>query len=278
MDETAPRRPVRLRRRILRTLALAVVAWWVVTGAVALMFEDRFIYFPEKKGVGPSPGEDVFLTTGDGVRLHGWYVTHPDAKFTLLWLHGNAGNIEYRRDMLANLQALPANVLLIDYRGYGKSEGTPGEKGLYRDADAAYEWLRSRTSEEKIVIFGKSLGGAPACNLALRSKCGGLIVQSAFTSARAMAWRVFPFSPAPLLMKSKFDNLGIVGRIGCPKLFLHSRQDEIIPFSMGEKLFAAAAEPKERAWFDTGGHNDLWSVHPKEYYACLARFLKSLEK
>ena len=238
-----------------------------------MFFENSFIYMPEKGGVGPTPGEDVHFTAADGVRLHGWYAAHPDAQVSVLWFHGNAGNIEHRRGLLRQLRALPANVLLIDYRGYGKSEGSPGEEGLYLDARAAYDWLCGKTSPDRIVIFGKSLGGAPACELASQVKAGGLVSESSFTSAGDMASRIMPFFPARYFLRHKFDNLAKVGKIGCPKLFIHSQADEMIPFEMAERLFEAAAEPKEHAWFDRAGHNDLPDAHEKEYFARFKAFL-----
>ncbi len=260
--------------RALRTAGLLVAVYFVLGAGFVLIFEDSFIYFPEKDGVGPSPGDDVFLTTSDGVRIHGWYVSHPEARVTLLWFHGNAGNLEDRRGMLSGLRDLGTNVLAIDYRGYGKSGGKPGEEGLYRDARAAYDWLAAKTPADRIVILGKSLGGGPACELASQVPCGGLVLQSAFTSAPDMASRVLPLFPARWFMRTKFDNLSKVGRIACPKLFVHSRADEIVPFEMGERLFAAASEPKEPAWFDRGGHNNLWITQRREYFARLGEFLE----
>ncbi len=265
-------------KRVLRSAGLLAGLFLVLGAGFVMIFEDSFIYFPRKGDVGKSPGEDVFMTASDGVRIHGWYVTPPGARMTILWFHGNAGNLEDRRGMLHDLRALPANVLVVDYRGYGRSEGKPSEEGLYRDARAAWDWLAARTPPGKIVILGKSLGAAPACDLAAQVSCGGLVVQSGFTSAPDMAWRVLPLFPARYFMRTKFDNLSRVPRIRCPKLFVHSRSDEIIPFSMGERLHAAAAEPKECAWFDGAGHNDLWIVHEREYYARLARFLERCEK
>jgi hypothetical protein len=268
------RRPPVWWKRVLRTLALTAGVFFLLGAGFVVIYEDSLIYFPTKGGVRASPGEEVSLTGSDGVKIHGWYVAHPEAKATLLWLHGNAGNLEDRRDMLQDLRALPANVLVIDYRGYGKSEGQPSEEGLYRDARAAYDWLLTKTSADRIVLFGKSLGAGPACELASSVPCGGLIVQSAFTRAPDMASRVLPMLFfARWIMHSKYDNLAKVAKIACPKLFIHSRADEIIPFEMAERLFAAAAEPKECAWFDRGGHNDLWIRNAREYYSRLARFL-----
>lgn len=273
------RKPVAWWKRVLRTLGLAAAILLVLGTGFVLIYEDSLIYFPTKGGVGASPDEEVSLTAADGVRIHGWYVGHPKAKATLLWFHGNAGNLEDRRDMLRSLQALPANVLVIDYRGYGKSEGTPSEQGLYRDARAAYDWLLTKTTADRIVVFGKSLGAGPASELASTVPCGGLIVQSAFTRAPDMASRVLPILFfARWIMHSKYDNLAKVAAIRCPKLFIHSRPDEIVPFEMGERLFAAAAEPKECAWFDRGGHNDLWIINSRDYYPRLARFLESIAK
>lgn len=242
-----------------------------------MFLENSLIYFPQKGGVGPSPGEDVFLTASDGVKIHGWYVASAGAKTTLLWFHGNAGNLEHRRDMLEGLRELGAHILAIDYRGYGKSEGSPDEPGVYRDGRAAYEWLVGvkRTAPEKIVILGESLGAAVACELATQVKCGGVIIQSGFTSAAEMAPRVLPFFPARFL-RTKFDNLEKVARIPYPKLFLHAVDDEVIPFAMGPRLCAAAAPPKECVWLQAGGHNGIFLLAPGEYYPRLRKFLEQV--
>ena len=246
-----------------------------VAGIVALLmiFEEKLIYFPAKDGVGASPGEDVWLTTSDGVKVHGWYFPHPKARATILHLHGNAGNLEDRRDLVKRLRELGVNVMAIDFRGYGKSEGSPGEAGLYADSRAAYDWLLTKTTADKIVIHGESLGGGPACELASTAPCGGLVVQSAFTSARDMAPRVLPWFPK-FLVRTKYDNREKVAKIACRKLFIHSRRDEIVPFDMGQALFAAAAEPKECEWFTGGGHNDLTISYPQKYYSRMAKFLE----
>lgn len=265
-----------VRRGVLTALVTTAVILAVAI-ALLMIFEDRLIFFPTKDGVGPSPGEDVWLTTSDGVRIHGWYLPHPAARATILHLHGNAGNLEDRRDLVRNLRDLGVNVLAIDYRGYGKSDGSPDEAGVYRDTRAAYDWLLTKTSADRIVVHGESVGGAPACELAATAPCGGLIVQSAFTSARDMAPRVLPWFPR-WLVRTKFDNRDKVARITVPKLFIHSRKDEIIPFDMGETLFAAAAEPKECEWFATAGHNDLTFTQPRKYYSRVAQFLERFGK
>src|SRR5579863_7254315 len=167
-----------LGKRILRTAGATLVVAYAALLIGCMIFEDRLIYFPTKGGVGPSPGEEVWLTAPGGVRIHGWYLPNPRTKLAILHLHGNAGNLEDRRDLVIGLRDAGASVLAIDFRGYGKSDGSPGEAGLYADARAAYDWLLSRTAAENIVIHGESLGGGPACELASTVKCAGLILQS----------------------------------------------------------------------------------------------------
>jgi uncharacterized protein len=244
---------------------------------VLMIFEGKLIYFPDRNGVGVSPGEEVWLTAADGVKIHGWYLPHPQARATILHLHGNAGNLEDRRDLVKAMHDLRANVMAIDFRGYGKSDGSPDETGLYADSRAAYDWLLTKTTADKIVVHGESLGGGPACELASTVPCGGLVVQSAFTSAPDMAPRVVPWFPK-FLVRTKYDNRAKVAKITCRKLFIHSKRDEIVPFDMGEALFAAAAEPKECEWFSGGGHNDLTISYPKKYYSRLEKFLEPFGK
>jgi fermentation-respiration switch protein FrsA (DUF1100 family) len=265
-----------LRKGVLLALRTTLICYAVIL-ILAMIFEDKLIYFPTKDGVGPSPGEEVWLTTADGVKIHGWYLPHPRAKATILHLHGNAGNLEDRRDLVRRLHELGVNVMAIDFRGYGKSEGKPREAGLYADSRAAYDWLLAKTTADRIVLHGESLGAGPACELASTLPCGGLIVQSAFTSARDMAPRVLPIVPK-WFVRTRFDNLEKVARISCRKLFIHSRQDEMIPFDMGEKLFAAAAEPKDCEWFQGAGHNDLAISQPRKLFDRLARFLEPFGK
>ena len=274
-NKPAPLAP--LWKRLLRTALCTVLGCFVVGSSALMIFEEKFIYFPAKGDVGSSPGEDVWLTTPDGVKIHAWYFPHPQAKATILHLHGNAGNLSDRRDLVRDLQALGVNVMAVDYRGYGRSDGTPGESGLYIDARAAYDWLLTKTSADRIVIHGESLGGGPACELASTVPCGGLIVQSTFTRAPDMASRVLPFFPG-FLVRTKFDNLAKVRKISCRKLFLHSQADEMIPFEMGEKLFAAAADPKESTWFTGCGHNEMSISRAKKYYGRIGEFLAPFAK
>lgn len=268
--------PVPLWKKVVRSGLLVLVLVFVLGAAFVMFFENRLIYFPSKEEPARSPGEEVELTTSDGLKIHGWYLSHPEAKASILFFHGNAGHLGDRRGYVEDLRKLPANVLAIDYRGYGKSEGEPDEPGLYRDAKAAYDWLAKKVPPERIVVLGKSLGGGPACEIALREKVGGLILQSAFTSAPDMSRRVMPFFPARWFMRTKYDNLSKVREIRCPKLFIHARGDEIVPFEMGERLHAAAAEPKACSWYDRGGHNELIDANAQAYFPLLRRFLQGL--
>lgn len=271
--ESTALKPYRFWKRGLRAVLIGVVASAVLLTGFVMFFEDRFIYFPGKDDPGPSPGEEVELRAADGVRLHAWWVPHPKAKTTLLYLHGNAGHIGDRRDVIRQLGTLPADVLALDYRGYGKSEGTPSESGLYADARAAYDWLIAKgISASRIVVFGKSLGGAVAADLASKVDVGGLVLQSTFTSAVDMAGRMMPYFPARLLMRSRFDSLAKIPAVACPKLIVHGRRDEMIPFEMAERLLAAAAEPKQSAWFDDGGHNGLIDSNGGAWLDALRRF------
>jgi fermentation-respiration switch protein FrsA (DUF1100 family) len=259
-------------RRGIRTALVTTAVSLLAVILLVMIFEEKFIYFPTRGDVGTSPGEDVWIATPDGLKLHAWYFPHPKAKATILHLHGNAGNLRDRRDLVRELQALGVNVLAIDYRGYGRSDGTPGESGLYVDARAAYDWLLTKTTADRIVIHGESLGGGPACELASTVPCGGLILQSTFTRAPDLATKVLPFFP-PFLVRTKYDNLSKVPKISCRKLFMHSQADEMIPFEMAEKLFQAAAEPKEFTWFTGVGHNEMYISRAKKYYSRIAEFL-----
>jgi hypothetical protein len=262
--------------------------------------ESKLIYFPEPypaglysaaEGIEPREGaiapriEDCALTAEDGVRLHAWFATpctreggevrDVPALGTLLWLHGNAGNLSYRLDMLAALMTLPARVLLLDYRGYGKSEGQPSEEGLYRDARAAWRYLTSERGVPagEVVVLGKSLGGAPACQLATEVEPAGLIVQSSFTSVPDMAARLMPLVPR-MLIKTKMDSLSKVRTIACPKLFVHGPRDEVVLYDMGQRLFEAACEPKEFYAVPNAGHNETWLAGGEAYLDTLRAFLK----
>jgi len=192
-----------------------------------------------------------------------------------LWFHGNAENIGHGLEHLGFYARLGVNVLAVDYRGYGKSEGSPNEAGVYRDADAAFDYLiRERHIQPKnIFVFGHSLGGAVAIDLASRRECGGLIVQSSFTSVRDIARRTFRIPLLEYIPKSQFNSLAKIRQIRAPILILHGTRDETVPYSMGQRLFAAAPEPKCFFPIEGAGHNDVIEIGGDDLLVHLKSFI-----
>jgi len=247
------------------------------------LLERRTVFCPHTDEITVSPAdirlayEEVEVKTPDGFLLNGWFVpaAHPsDRTVTFLFFHGNAGHIGDCLDKIELLHELGGNTLIIDYRGYGKSEGRPSEEGFYIDARASYDYLAGRkdVNRERIVIYGASLGGAAATELAPQRPVGGLVLHATFTSARDVGKMLYPFIPG-FLIQTKMDSLAKVGRIKVPKLFIHSPQDEVIPYEMGKKLFDAAAEPKEFLSID-GTHNEAHVTSQEAYMAGMRAFLK----
>jgi fermentation-respiration switch protein FrsA (DUF1100 family) len=222
------------------------------------------------------PYQDVNLTTADGIQLHGWYIPHADSSKVLLFFHGNAGNISHRGASIAIFHRLGLNVFIIDYRGYGKSQGDPDEAGLYRDADAAWQYLTQEKGVDKdnIIIFGRSLGGAVATRLAAEVHPAALILESTFSSARDMAKSLFPIIYRLLIFRYRFNSMGRIKQINCPLLVMHSPDDEIIPFHVGEKLFNAANEPK-RLIKMKGDHNNGFLLSQPAYEQSLRAFINT---
>jgi fermentation-respiration switch protein FrsA (DUF1100 family) len=246
--------------------------------------ERLFVYFPAGALQGdPSriglPYQDLSLVAEDGIRLHGWFVPHPAARCTFLLFHGNAGNISHRLPWIEMLHNLRANVFIIDYRGYGRSEGRPFEEGLYRDARAAYSWWDGNHPPQgnKLVLIGESLGGAVAVDLASRVPVDGLVLQSTFTSARDMAKTLFPIGLLLPLARIHFDSAAKIAAISCPKLVIHGNADEIVPFRLGKQLFDLAPPPKHFYEVPRAAHNDLLWVAGPEYISRLQAFLDVIE-
>ena len=221
---------------------------------------DRLIFFPDPVVPDPPPGvEERTITTADGLRLHAWYAASPGATATLVWSHGNGGNIAGRADVLLALAARGVNVLAYDYRGYGRSEGRPTEPGVYRDAEAAYDGLRAAgVPAARIVAFGESLGGAVAIRLATVRPCAGVAVVSTFTTMRDVGRA--HYGPLALLAGDRFDSLERVRTLAVPVFVAHGDRDEIVPFALGETLFAAAREPKRFFRAPGAAHNDVFDA------------------
>ena len=236
--------------------------WWVglvalVTVASGHLVLERLIFFPDRL-MPPAPlgVADRFMTTADGVRIHGWWVAPPGATTALVWSHGNAGNIGNRAPVLLELAARNLAVLAYDYRGYGRSEGSPDEAGVYRDAEAAYDDVRALGfPPERIVSFGESLGGAVSIRLATERPVAGVAVVATFTSLREVA-RVH-YGLAGAAIGTRFDTLARLDRLHVPLLVAHGDRDEIVPYELGERLFAAAGEPKQFLRVPGATHNDV---------------------
>ena len=274
-----------LRFMLTREITFMVFRWLVLLALLWLFlrwFEWRSVYIPYRE-VENTPAdfrvrfEDVTLTTADGVKINGWYVPQSGAKLTVLFCHGNGGNISHRIEKLLILRDLGVNVFMFDYRGYGRSEGRPSEQGTYNDARAAYDWLcrEKSVAPDRLVVEGESLGCAVAVELARQRPVGGLVLESAFASIPEMARAVYPWLPLHWLCRIRYDSISKIGSIKAPLLSLHSREDEIVPFRQAERLFAAAPGPKKLVELQ-GDHNGGFATSEKVYRAALGEFFKSL--
>lgn len=251
----------------------------------AQLLDRQFIFLPERELEG-NPGdaglvfEDVLFSTSDGVTLHGWFVPG-GGNITFLWLHGNAGNISHRVDHIKLIhQQLEVSIFIFDYRGYGRSEGKPSEKGTYLDTEAALEYLRSRPDadpKDKLVLFGQSLGSGVAVETASRHKVDAIILESPFTSIRAMVRKAFPYLPSGLLVhlvEARYDSFSKIQNIDSPLLVVHGDRDELVPIEMGQELFEAAHEPKLLYTVVGARHNDIYLVGGEDYIEALRRFMR----
>lgn len=261
-------------------IRIALVATVVVAAAtVFTSFANRMMYFPVR-AIFATPSdygfeyESVNFATDDGLDLHGWWIPAEPERAVLLFFHGNAGNIGDRLDSIEIFHRLGLAVFIVDYRGYGSSEGSPSEKGTYLDGRAAWRYLTEQRGVDpsRIAVFGRSLGAAVATKLATKNAPRALILESAFTSVPDMAATLFPVLPVRHVVGMSYDNLKRIGKIRCPVLIVHSRDDEIIPFEHGKRLFEAATEPKEFLEI-RHGHNDGFVLSGALYVDGLANFL-----
>ncbi|MBI5436233.1 MAG: alpha/beta hydrolase [Nitrosomonadales bacterium] len=262
--------------------ALGVLA--AAYGGLALLltiFQSQLVFYPEvdrKVAATPSqvglPYEDLQLQTSDGISLHGWYVPAPQPRGTVLFLHGNAGNISHRLDSVQMFHRLGYSTLIFDYRGYGNSSGKPSEQGTYRDAEAAWRYLTEQrhTPSCRIVLFGESLGGAVGAWLAARQKPAALVIASGFTSVPDLGQQLYPYFPIRLLARIRYDTRESLRSVAAPVLIAHSPQDDIIPFEHGRALFAAANPPKQFLEL-AGGHNDGFIFMREAWVRVLGDFL-----
>lgn len=254
--------------------------------------EKSLIFHPGKSNDNTTPDvygieyDDITFRTEDGLVLHGWFVpgkksSTDDDLHTLLWFHGNSGNINRRLDNIKMLHdRVPVNVFIFDYRQYGRSEGRITEQGTYMDARAALSYLHSRNdiNSEKVIFFGRSLGSAVAVELAVKKKCRALILETPFTSIREMAKVLYPFLPFTRFLRTKYDSLSKIRNIKVPTLIMHGDKDELVPFEQGWKLYEEANEPKKFYTIPGAAHNDTHIVGGEEYFDVIRNFVNKLEK
>jgi fermentation-respiration switch protein FrsA (DUF1100 family) len=265
-------------RTLLATGALVVLA--VSMPSLSQRLVASMVFHPTP-GADLEPGDlridgsEVWLDTEDGVRVHAFFLPGaPDRDRAILYLHGNAGNASHRLPIAAELARLGSDVLVLDYRGYGRSQGTPSEAGVYRDARAALAHLTGARGlvERRVVLFGESLGGAVAIDLAADRALAGVIVSSTFTSLADMGWSMAgPFGR--WLAGDGFDSLAKVASLRAPLLAFHGDRDELVSIELGRRLFERAPPPKEFHVIRGAGHNDTVDVGGADYFAAIARFL-----
>jgi fermentation-respiration switch protein FrsA (DUF1100 family) len=224
--------------------------------------------------------EDIYFEARDGVRLNGWFIPFRESTSTLVWFHGNAGNIG---DRVENIKLLHdyvhLNIFIFDYRGYGRSEGRPSEEGVYLDGEAALELVKNKTGNvaaSKTILFGRSLGAAIATEMATRFESEGLILESPFISVSEMARVVFPLLPIAPLLQTRFDALEKIQKIKVPLLVLHGDRDEVVPYEHGKRVFEIAPEPKRFFTIPGASHNDTYIVGGERYFQQLKEFIDGL--
>jgi len=264
-----------------RVVRLPVIVYMLVT-VVMMIFEESLIFFPMRYPDGfwrteGLPIEDAQFDASDATRLHGWYMPHNDPRAVVLFCHGNAGNVTHRIETLRALhRRVGASVLIFDYRGYGKSEGKPNERGVLADARAARKWLAGREgiAESQVVLIGRSLGGAVAVDLAATDGAKALVLESTFTSIPDLAAHYYPWLPVRWLMRTRLDSASKIAAYHGPLLQTHGNADTTIPFEFGEQLFQAANEPKQFITLPGLDHND---PQPPDYFDELTTFLGGIE-
>jgi len=266
----------------LLTLAASI---YILLGLMIYLFQGKMVFLANMPGraLTASPGdiglayENVSLTTSDDERLHGWYVPAARSRGVVLFFHGNAGNISHRLDSIAIFHQLGLDTLIIDYRGYGESSGQTSEQGTYLDAQAAWDYLvvERGVSPDRIIVFGRSLGGAVGAWLGSQHTPAAVIIESSFSSGADMAHRLYPFLPTRLLTRLRYPVAEYASRLECPVLVVHSRDDEIIPFAMGEAIYAAVKQ--RRVLLELrGDHNGGFYISRQAYIPGLNTFIESV--
>ena len=260
-------------------LLIAYLGWAVIL----YIMQPRFLYWPVKE-VPYTPGElgldfeDVVFKSGDGLLLSGWYIGAEGSEFTVLFCHGNGGNIAHRLDSINIFHNLGLNCFIFDYRGYGNSQGRPSEEGTYLDVEAAYKWLteEKKIRPENIIIFGRSLGGSIAAYLASKVEAGALIIEGTFASYVDIGRRFYPYMPVRWFALFSYRTIDYIKDVRCPVMLIYSRNDEIVPFEFGLELYETANEPKKFVEI-FGSHNDAFLVSSEIYEDAWVKWLKYLK-
>lgn len=262
----------------LLTLLGIAVAVWASFAVILYLAQDRLIFQPTR-ALASDPStigleyEDVSLQTPDGQRLHAWFIPAEDADGVMLFLHGNAGNISHRLASLEIFNRLGLSTLIIDYRGYGDSQGEPSEQGTYNDAETAWNYLTLERDIDasKIIIFGRSLGGAVGAWLGARVEPAGVILESVFVSLESLAKQYYPYMPIDLLLRSRYPTREYIAAINAPILLIHSREDELIPFHHAQQLQQAGHKNVELRAIQ-GGHDDGFVLSGQEHIEIIRQF------
>jgi fermentation-respiration switch protein FrsA (DUF1100 family) len=267
-------------------LLFSVLVGYILVLVLVRIFEARFVFFPDYPGrlAGDwNPRnlavQDTWLTTSDGTKLHAWWIPNEKAKFTFLAFHGNAGNIADRAPIYEFLRDVPGNVLALEYRGYGHSEGKPSEHGLYRDAATAYDYLVNvrHIDPRTIISFGQSLGTAVAAHLAAQQQVGAVILEAPFPSAARLAKVIFRFLPGlSFLVRGQFDTQARLQEIHAPIFIVHCRQDPVLPFKLGQEVYVASNPPKTFLEINGLCHEEASIIAPEKYRAALQNFLNGV--
>jgi hypothetical protein len=257
---------------------IMLIVYSVIMGAMYFK-QDSMIYFPEKE-IFQNPRNinldyrEINFPAKDGVNISGWYIPADQEKGVLLLCHGNAGNISHVMEHIRIFHEMGLSVLAFDYRGFGKSAGKPSEEGTYLDAEAAWDYLiRQGNSPEKIIVYGQSLGGAIAAEIAVRKNPVALIIESSFTSISDIGAQLYPWLPVKLLSKYQYSTVAKIGMINSPKLIIHSPDDEIVPFRHGRTLYEKSSQPKDFLEI-RGGHNDGFLLSGAIYKDGLMKFFE----
>jgi fermentation-respiration switch protein FrsA (DUF1100 family) len=267
---------------LISIVAVLLIAYWGL-GIILYVMQPKFLYRPVRE-VPYTPGElgldfeNVVLKTADGLKLTGWYIPAQSSDLTLLFCHGNGGNIMHRLDSINIFYNLGLNCFIFDYRGYGNSEGSPTEEGTYLDVAAAYKWLteEKKVQPDDIVVFGRSLGGSVAAKLASTTKVKALIIESCFTSYVDMGKKFYPYMPVRWFASFSYRTVDYIKQVKCPVMIIHSRNDEVVPFEFGLQLYEAANEPKEFVEI-FGSHNDGFLVSGEIYKKAWTKWLEFLK-